>query len=94
MVSNYGIDAAAFSHRAGEYFPANYKGENRVTKLYQAASKLGFSSAVISPSIDAEVIHPYSSTRGSQIKTIDSYILTQFTLSYVLSNNIKCPVIK
>jgi hypothetical protein len=92
MISNYGNDAAAFSHRAGEYFPANYKGSNRVIKLYDAASLLGFSTAVITPSINAGVIHPYSSARGT--KTVDSYILTQFTLSYVLSNNIKCPVIK
>ncbi len=92
MVSNYGPEAAAFSYRAGEDYPANVLGVTRIQNFIQAASQQGFNTSGIAPSTNAEEIYPYSSVRGS--KRIDSYILTQFTLSYVLSNNIKCPVIK
>lgn len=91
MISNYGNEAAAFSYRAGEDYAAN-SGDLRLQNFIQAASQLGFSTTGIAPSTNAEQIYPYSSQRGT--KRIDSYILTQFTLSYVLSNNIKCPVIK
>jgi hypothetical protein len=92
MVSNYGPEAAAFSYRAGENYPANVLGVTRIQYFTQAISQQGFNIASPAPSENAEEVYPYSSVRGS--KRIDSYILTQFTLSYVLSNNIKCPVIK
>jgi hypothetical protein len=91
MIANYGPEAAAFSYRAGEDYAAN-SGDLRLVNFIQAASQQGFNTAGIAPSTNAEDIYPYSTLRGS--KRIDSYILTQFTLSYVLSNNIKCPVIK
>ncbi|WP_255069190.1 DUF6089 family protein [Lacihabitans sp. LS3-19] len=91
MVSNYGQDAANLSYRAGEDYSAT-TGDLRIQNFIQAASQQGFSTAGIAPSTNAEQIYPYSSKRGS--KRIDSYVLTQFTISYVLSNSIKCPVIK
>ncbi|HLO46585.1 MAG TPA: hypothetical protein VK175_19735 [Leadbetterella sp.] len=92
MVSNYGNTAAELSYRAGEDYPANHPNVTRIQYFIQAASQQGFPTAGIAPSTNAEQIYPYSSMRGS--KRIDSYILTQFTLSYVLSNSIKCPIIK
>lgn len=91
MTANYGPEAAAFSYRAGEDYAAN-SGDLRLVNFIQAASQQGFNTAGIAPSTNAEEIYPYSTMRGT--KRIDSYLLTQFTLSYVLSNNIKCPVIK
>ena len=91
MKANYGDEAAAFSYRAGESYAANTR-ENRITNFYPAMLALGLNPDGKAPETNAEEFYPYSSMRGS--KRIDSYILTQFTLSYVLSNNIKCPVIK
>jgi hypothetical protein len=92
LLKNNGGDLApVMSYRAGEDYAAN-SGDLRLVNFIQAASQLGFNNTGIAPSTNAEGIYPYSSMRGS--KRIDSYILTQFTLSYVLSNNIKCPVIK
>lgn len=92
LESNYGNDAAAFSYRAREDLAAN-SGESRLQNFIQAASQLGNNTVGIAPSTNAEQIHPYSTRRGNTVN-FDSYILTQFTISYILSNNIKCPVIK
>jgi hypothetical protein len=93
MVSNYGPEAAAFSYRAGEDYAAN-SGNLRLVNFIQAATLIDPNVDLnnLAPSNTPESVYGYSRMRGS--KRIDSYILTQFTLSYVLSNNIKCPVIK
>lgn len=91
MITNYGNEAAAFSYRASEDYAAN-SGILRNKTFVQAAAIYSPSIGASSPSVSAEEILQYTEKRG--YKRIDSYILTQFTLSYVLSNNIKCPVIK
>ncbi len=93
MISNYGNQAADLSYRAGEDNPANYPNVLRTQYFIQAISQLGYNIPSPAPSVNAEQVYPYSSQRGNNRK-IDAYILTQFTLSYVLSNNIKCPVIR
>jgi hypothetical protein len=89
-LGNNGVDPT-LSYRANQDYSAT-TGDLRIQNFIQAASQQGFPTAGIAPSTNAEQIYPYSSMRGS--KRIDSYILTQFTLSYVLSNSIKCPIIK
>lgn len=91
MISNYGDDAQNFSYRADEDYSALYM-NNRIGPFIQAASKYISNTSGIAPSTNAEAIYPYSSKRGTNKP--DTYILTQFTISYILSNNIKCPVIK
>jgi hypothetical protein len=92
MIANYGPEAAAFSYRAAEAYAANTR-ENRLTNFYTILIARGVDPAGKAPENYSEEILSYSSPRGNK-RNIDTYILTQFTISYVLSNNIKCPVIK
>jgi hypothetical protein len=90
---NGGPLAARMSYRAGEDNAANTL-DDRLFLFLQAANEFGaVTGAGTAPNNSATSVYPYSSLRGNSIK-FDSYIVTQFTISYVLSNNIKCPVIR
>ncbi|MBL0300939.1 MAG: hypothetical protein IPQ23_04430 [Cytophagaceae bacterium] len=92
LEANFGLNAPLMSYRANEDFHAA-SGANRISQFLNAATIKGMvTSSGTSPSLNSENIYPTSSLRGS--KRLDSYVLTQFTISYVLSNNIKCPVIR
>ncbi len=92
LASVGGNQSSDFSYRAGEDYSA-LKLTNRIAPFLIAAQTSGFTTVPgDAPSKNSENFYPYSTDRGS--KRIDSYILTQFTISYVLSNNIKCPPIR
>ena len=92
LASVGGNQSSDFSYRAGEDYSA-LKLTNRIGLFLQAAQTFGATVGPgMAPSKNSDIIYPYTTDRGS--KRIDSYILTQFTISYVLSNNIKCPPIR
>jgi hypothetical protein len=95
MTSNFSEDAANLSYRAGEDYSAT-TGKNRVVNFLKILSNRGITTTGSkSPSLNGNDVgvYPIASMRRGSGKP-DSYILTQFTISYVLSNSIKCPVIK
>ncbi|MFC3810794.1 hypothetical protein [Lacihabitans lacunae] len=91
---NGGKDAAKFSYRANELYAANTLA-NRLLDFKNAAiiANPGKAFGAIDPENNAGDAYDISRQRGNSIR-FDSYIVTQFTISYVLSNNIKCPVIR
>jgi hypothetical protein len=90
---NGGPLAAKMSYRGSEDFSANSL-DNRIALFLQASGVLGAPQASGSaPSNSASNVYGYDKARANSIK-FDTYIVTQFTISYVLSNNIKCPVIR
>jgi hypothetical protein len=93
LSSTGGNQSADFSYRADEDYNAKTL-ELRLVKFWEAANIVtnGTSGSSSPPSTNAGNIYDYTKDRGT--KRIDSYILTQFTISYILSNNIKCPPIR
>jgi hypothetical protein len=100
LASNYGPTSEDFSYRAGENFHA-VTGESRIVdflRAYDLAS--GPSASGIAPNNSATAIYnPASSNvvRGGGTRfyhRFDMYLTTQVTISYVLSNRVKCPPMK
>lgn len=91
---NGGQDAAKFSYRANELYAANSM-KTRLDDFIKAAylAQPNLASTIPNPQTNASTFYPIDSQRGNSAR-FDSYIVTQFTISYVLSNNIKCPVIR
>lgn len=88
-----GSDRLAF--RADENI-SSYNLESRVSQfiaIYNDPTKLNLSGNV-SPSANAASVYGFSKNSFRGTARPDSYIMTQFTISYILSNSIKCPVIK
>lgn len=91
---NSGEKGAIMSYRGSEDNPANDYLALRTSLFLQAAQVLGAPiSNGSAPSNSATSVYGYDKARANSIK-FDTYIVTQFTISYVLSNNIKCPVIR
>lgn len=94
-------NAHLMSYRADEDFLSGnpkYRGNNRISEYLNAVPVVLPSQPVptgSSPSTNAKSFYDPNnpdSLRGA--KGSDSYLLFQVTLNYVLSNNIKCPVIR
>ncbi len=88
----YGPLSSKLSYRADELFSAS-TGKSRLFNFISIAEgEFGLPPGGLSPIDNAKDIYEYTTKRGT-LKP-DSYILTQFTISYIISNNVKCPVIK
>lgn len=96
LSANLGSDAAGLAYRGDENVTAIGL-KNRVPSFLNAISRLNpsLSTTGMSPSADAATYYGFAinSKRGGQ-SPLDVYIVTQFTISYILSNSIKCPPIK
>jgi hypothetical protein len=90
-------DDSKIAYRADEAL-SSYNLASRTSQfiaIYNDPTKLnGPPVAPVAPDIQAKNIYGFA--KGSYRGTArpDSYIMTQFTISYILSNSIKCPVIK
>lgn len=100
LASTYGADAAAFSFRAGENMHA-VSGESRIPRFLQVWANQGLVlSSSTSPKNDILTLYDPTlatsirGTKGAFYRDFDHYIVTQFTISYVLSGGIKCPTVK
>lgn len=98
LASNYGTDAANFSYRAGENVHA-VSGDSRIPQFLQLWR--GVITSTTSPSNNSTEIYDPADPgvfRGSGSNKFyhrfDSYITTQVTITYVISDLIKCPPIK
>lgn len=101
LKNNFGDVAKWMSYRANEdIVVANpkYRGKDRIYEYYNAVP-VAIPSTIVppnsTPSTNVEAYYAPNndkSLRGA--KGADSYLLFQITLNYVLSNNIKCPVIR
>jgi hypothetical protein len=98
MGSYSGPNGAALSYRATESF-ASRKGENRIPllqQIYSDPTKLngGFITNNWSPDVFKSYHGPDGSStkRGSKAFLDDTYATAQFTISYIISDKIKCPV--
>lgn len=81
-----------FSNRAGEDYTAR-TGKNRINEFVDiATNQLG--AIATKPSDNGEGLFGYAANSSRGSKRWDTYVLTQFTISYVIDNKIKCPVIK
>jgi hypothetical protein len=90
LAGTIGPTAEALSYRATEDYHA-LSLENRISLYQQVASLKGQTvGGSTIPSLNAENIYNHTNQRGNSRRP-DSYILTQFTISYILSNSIKCP---
>jgi hypothetical protein len=92
-----GPNGAALSYRANEAINSR-TGVNRIpllSQIYQDPSKIG---AIYSGPFDPAFLAPYygpsgaSDARGSKAFLNDAYATAQFTISYIISDKIKCPV--
>lgn len=98
LASTYGTDAAKFSYRAGEDMHAA-SGDSRIPQFLQLwKGPTGFG---VLPSNNAITVYDPANLevfRGSGSNKLyhrfDSYLTTQFTITYVISDLIKCPPIK
>ena len=87
---NYNLGTnSKISYRADEDYGA-YSGKSRIEIFRNAANiqagNLTYPSALASSIVDV------TGPRGSRFK--DSYIVTQITLNYIISDQVKCPPIK
>lgn len=98
---NFGPTSAALAQRSTEVTHSR-TGTNRLPTLIQIASDPNKISGIVTSPLDPSVfanVEGFSATdasgrlRGSSARP-DSYIVTQFTISYIISNKIQCPVIK
>lgn len=93
---NFGTISSALGERSAEVIHSR-TGTNRLPELLQIAgdpTKVnGIVTSPLNPAVFSSVEGFGAGTnRGSARK--DSYFLTQFTISYIISNKIQCPVIK
>ncbi|SOE22247.1 hypothetical protein SAMN06298216_2694 [Spirosomataceae bacterium TFI 002] len=97
---NFGPTSAALAQRSTEVFSRT--GENRIPILSQIASDASKVNGISTNPLDRNLfasVEGFSAAddngkrRGSSGRP-DSYFLTQFTISYIISNKIQCPVIK
>lgn len=99
LQSNFGQFSAALGQRSTEGIHSR-TGENRIPLLIQFSSDAnkinGIGSSSFDPSFlnQVEGFEAVNGNRQRGTSRIDSYFLTQFTISYIISNKIKCPVIK
>ena len=86
-------ESIAFSNRSQEDIAAR-TGESRIA-LYQKiyTDVLGAATGgALKPSISTDISFSKGDYRGT--KHNDAYLLTQFSIHYIISNQIKCPVLK
>lgn len=100
LANAYGAAAANFSYRADENYHA-ISGASRIADFIQAFGLAGGPTiAGITPLANATSIYNPdnpSVLRGSGstiFHRFDQYIMTQVTLSFVLSSQVKCPPVK
>jgi Domain of unknown function (DUF6089) len=95
IANGYQTVDSPHSYRADEDYNA-LTGTPRILNFYTAVSALNsgiIPGGGVTPDGNAKNIYPESTSfRGTS--KFDSYILTQFTISYVLSNHIKCPPVR
>lgn len=96
LLSNLGPAAAGLAYRADENKTSNGL-KDRLPSFLNIISRLDptVSTTGMSPADNAADYYGFGvgSKRGGQ-SPLDVYIVTQFTISYILSNSIKCPPIK
>jgi hypothetical protein len=82
-----------FSNRVEEDYTAR-TGQSRIADFNAIMLSQGI-TATTSPSANGQVNYGFSkgSSRGGS-GNWDTYVVTQFTLSYIINNKTKCPVIK
>ncbi len=94
LSANFGTAAEKLAYRANQDINALTL-ESRIPRFLQLVQmKNGSVPPGVAPSNYAETLYGYSvgSRRGSAPP--DLYLMTQFTISYVLSNSVKCPPIR
>lgn len=93
-VGNYGYAPASsnqgLSYRADEDYSA-FSGKSRM-ELFQRFTTTPVGLGNVYPQIASENDIKRTSQRGTGYK--DSYIVTQITLNYIISDMVKCPPLK
>ncbi len=87
--------SAALSNRSKEAFSST--GKTRLPEVLQILQEKGVPYTSSDPYSSLNGLLGYGAKDPANIrgtKRIDSYFLTQFTISYIISGNVKCPIIK
>jgi hypothetical protein len=93
LLSSFGTLSPWLSYRADEDIHA-VSGESRIPLFINALTNLGAATGGAAPSVSAKTIYNTATYQRASSKLPDSYLLTQFTISYIISNRLKCPPIR
>jgi hypothetical protein len=88
-------DALILSNRSGEDYSAR-TGESRIPVFVQVLNNAPYNVAGgnMKPSTDAINYVGYSAGKPRGTARWDSYLVTQFTITYIIGSSVKCPPIK
>ena len=84
---------AIFANRAGENFTAR-TGVSRVDDFSNIAINQLSAAGSPTPSTNGTTLFGYAANSARGTGKLDSYFVTQITISYIISSKIKCPPIK